>query len=149
MRADMVERPIDPAVLLREVAHQRNGASVLFVGTVRDMNDGASVTGLDYSAYGAMARRELVDIASEAAERWGTTDVVVEHRVGELELGEVSVAVAVAHPHRAQAFEAARYVIEELKRRAPIWKRERYADGRADWVAANSGADSLVGGGPR
>ncbi|MEK7401227.1 MAG: molybdenum cofactor biosynthesis protein MoaE [Gemmatimonadota bacterium] len=134
----MVDRRIDPAALLAEVAHHRNGASVLFVGTVRDMNEGAPVTGLDYSAYGAMAQRELGDIVAEAATRWETTDIVVEHRVGELGLGDVSVAIATAHPHRDQAFEAARYVIEELKRRAPIWKREHYVDGRAVWVAATS-----------
>ena len=140
MRAAMVDRPIDTAALLSEVADHRNGASVLFIGTVREMNDGEPVTGLDYSAYGAMAQRELSDIAVEAAKRWETTDIVVEHRIGELGLGDISVAIAAAHPHRAQAFEAARYVIEELKRRAPIWKREHYVDGRAEWVAAASEA---------
>lgn len=146
MRAAMVDRPIEPAALLREVSDHRNGASVLFVGTVRELNDGAPVTGLDYSAYGAMAQRELGDILAEAARRWETTDIVVEHRIGELGLGDVSVAIAAAHPHRGQAFEAARYVIEELKRRAPIWKREHYVDGRAEWVAAASNAPNLVGG---
>ena len=136
MRAAMVERPIDSSALLSEVAQHRNGATVLFVGTVRELNDGASVEGLDYSAYGEMAQRELDAIVAEAASRCDTTDIVVEHRIGSLELGDVSVAIAAAHPHRAQAFEAARYVIEELKRRAPIWKREHYRDGRSDWVSA-------------
>jgi molybdopterin synthase catalytic subunit len=135
MRSAMVDHAIDASRLLLEVADHRNGASVLFVGTVRDINDGMPVTGLDYTAYGAMAQRELADIVSEAAKRWETQDIVVEHRVGELQLGDVSVAIAVAHPHRGQAFEAARYVIEELKRRAPIWKREHYVDGRTDWVS--------------
>jgi molybdopterin synthase catalytic subunit len=140
MRAAMVDRPIDTAALLREVAGPGNGASVLFIGTVRDMNEGAPVSGLDYSAYSAMALREMTDIVAEAAQRWETTDVVVEHRTGALALGDVSVAIAAAHPHRAQAFEAARYVIEELKRRAPIWKREHYVDGRAEWVEARTAA---------
>ena len=135
MRAAMVDHPIDTAALLREVAEHRNGATVLFLGTVRELNEGELVTGLDYSAYGAMAQRELTDIIAEAAKRWETSDIAVEHRVGELGLGDVSVAIAAAHPHRAQAFEAARYVIEELKRRAPIWKREHYVDGRAEWVS--------------
>ena len=140
MRAAMVERPIDASALLAEVAANRNGASILFVGTVRDVNEGESVTGLDYTAYGAMAERELGDIIGEAAARWQTDDIVVEHRTGELSLGDISVAIAVAHPHRGEAFDAARYVIEELKKRAPIWKRERYVDGRADWVEARSNA---------
>jgi molybdopterin synthase catalytic subunit len=140
MRAAMVDRPINTAALLDEVAGHHNGASVLFVGTVREMNEGVPVSGLDYSAYSAMAQREIEDIVAEAGKRWDTDDVVCEHRTGELGLGDISVAIAVAHPHRAQAFEAARYVIEELKKRAPIWKREHYVDGRAEWVAAATDA---------
>jgi molybdopterin synthase catalytic subunit len=135
MRTAIVGRPIDGCALLGEVASHQNGAAVLFVGTVREVNDGAPVSGLDYSAYTEMAERELAAIVGEAAERWGTVDIVVEHRVGTLDLGEVSVAIAAAHPHRGAAFEAARYIIEELKKRAPIWKREHYVDGRTEWVA--------------
>src|SRR5947207_6860845 len=138
MRTAIVERRLDPCALLGEVANTRNGATVLFVGTVRDMNDDAPVSGLDYTAYNAMAERELAAIVSEAASRWKTPDVVVEHRVGTLNLGEASVAIAAAHPHRGEAFEAARHIIEELKKRLPIWKREHYADGRAEWVDATS-----------
>lgn len=134
MRTALVERAIDANALLEEVAHSRNGASVLFVGTVRELNDGEPVTGLDYSAYRGMVEKELDAIAREAAERWATTDIVVEHRIGSLDVGETSVAIAVAHPHRGEAFEAARYVIEELKKRAPIWKREHYVGGNAEWV---------------
>jgi len=135
MRSAIVDRPIDPAALLREVAAHHNGATVLFVGTVRDVNDGAAVTALDYSAYTPMAARELDDIVAGAAERWDTRHIVVEHRVGALALGDVSVAIAVAHPHRGEAYEASRHIIEALKQRLPIWKREHYADGRSDWVA--------------
>lgn len=134
MRTAIVEHPIDSCALIAEVANHRNGATALFIGTVREVNDGAEVTALDYSAYTDMAERELSAIAAEAAERWGTSDIVVEHRVGSLALGEASVAIAVAHPHRGEAFEASRYIIEELKRRLPIWKREHYAGGRAEWV---------------
>lgn len=139
MRTAIVDRPIDAAAVLDEVASSRNGATVLFLGTVRDTNDGAMVTALDYSAYREMAERELAEIAAEASRRFETADVVVEHRLGSLALGDTSVAIAVAHPHRGAAYEASRYVIEELKRRLPIWKREHYADGRAEWVA-NAGA---------
>jgi len=135
MRTAIVDRPLDPCALLEEVASPSNGASVLFVGTVRDVNDGAEVSGLDYSAYQGMAERELDAIAHEAVRRWGTEEVVVEHRIGTLTLGEASVVIAVAHPHRGEAYDASRYIIEELKKRLPIWKREHYLDGRAEWVA--------------
>jgi molybdopterin synthase catalytic subunit len=138
MRTAIVDRPIDPCALLAEVAGHSHGATVLVVGTVRDVNDGEEVKALDYSAYGAMAERELGDIAAEALERWIGAEVVVEHRVGSLGLGDVSVAIAAAHAHRAEAFDAARYVIEELKKRLPVWKREHYADGSAEWVEANA-----------
>ena len=142
MRTAIVDRAIDGCALLEEVAGHRNGATVLFLGTVREVNDDARVSGLDYSAYSAMAERELAAIVGEAVERWNTPDVVVEHRIGTLELGEVSVAIAVAHPHRGEAYEASRYIIEELKKRLPIWKREHYVDGRSEWVESASGEHS-------
>jgi len=138
MRTAIVEQPIDSCALLAEVAAHRHGATVLFVGMVRDMNDGEPVKALDYTAYGAMAERELRDIVAEAESRWSGSDIVVEHRIGSLALGDVSVAIAAAHPHRGEAFDAARYVIEELKKRLPVWKREHYADGRTEWVAVNA-----------
>jgi molybdopterin synthase catalytic subunit len=134
MRIAVVTRPLDPAALLAEVARSANGAAVLFVGTVRDVNDGRAVTGIDYSAYDAMARTELAAVVREAGARFGVEDLVVEHRLGTLGLGEASVVIAAAHPHRAAAFDAARFVIEELKRRVPIWKREHYVDGTREWV---------------
>ena len=134
VRAEVHDRVIDVPALLAEVTGPASGAVVVFVGTVRDVNDGRAVTGIDYSAYLAMARRELAAIAEEAAARFGTTRVAVEHRLGYLALGEASVAVAVAHPRRAPAYDASRYVVEELKRRVPIWKREHYADGTREWV---------------
>ena len=134
MRSAVVSTPLDPARLLAEVAHPANGAAILFVGTVRDVNDGRAVTGIDYSAYASMAERELAAILVEAAERFETDHVVVEHRIGTLTVGDASVAIAVAHPRRGAAYEASRFVIEELKRRLPVWKREHYADGGREWV---------------
>jgi len=139
MRAAVVVAKIDAARLAAEVAGHHNGAIVLFIGTVRDVNDGRPVTGMEYTAYRSMAEREMADIAREAAERFGTDDIVVEHRVGVLELGDASVAIAVAHPHRGSAYDASRYVIEQLKARVPIWKLEHYADGTREWVGAGSG----------
>jgi molybdopterin synthase catalytic subunit len=141
MRTALVRRAIDPTALVAEVSARRNGAIVLFIGTVRDMNDGSPVSALDYTAYDSMAERELRDIVAEAADRTGTQDIVVEHRVGELQLGDASVVIAVAHPHRGEAYEASRFVIEELKKRLPIWKREHYVDGRQEWV--NSGGEHV------
>jgi molybdopterin synthase catalytic subunit len=134
MRAAIVLRPLDPSALLAEVAGVANGASILFVGTVRDVNEGRAVSGIEYTTYESMAVRELDAIVAEAASRFGTNDVFVEHRVGRLALGEASVVVAVAHPHRAEAYDASRFIIEELKRRVPIWKREEYVDGTREWV---------------
>ena len=134
MRAAIVDRPLDPAALLAEVAHHGHGATSLFVGTVRDVNDGRPVLGIEYSAYRAMAERELGRIVAEAAERFGSDAIVTEHRLGELELGEASIAIAAAHAHRAPAMDAVRYVIEEVKKRVPIWKRELYVDGTREWV---------------
>ncbi|HUF25885.1 MAG TPA: molybdenum cofactor biosynthesis protein MoaE [Gemmatimonadaceae bacterium] len=133
-RAALRDQPLDAGAMLAEVSSSTNGAAVLFVGTVRDISEGRAVTGIDYTAYEAMAVRELESIAAEAGARFGTEDLVVEHRLGTLGLGEASVVIACAHPHRAQAFEAARWVIEEIKRRVPIWKREHYVDGTREWV---------------
>lgn len=142
MRSAIVTRTIDADSLLGEVSANRNGASVLFVGTVRDQNDGSKVSGIDYSAYASMAERELAEIVREASSHWGTADIVVEHRIGTLEVGDASVVIAVAHPHRDEAYQASRYVIEELKKRLPIWKREHYLDGRSEWVVQGVAAQA-------
>jgi molybdopterin synthase catalytic subunit len=134
VRAALVDRPIDVGALVREVESHAAGATVLFIGTVREHNDGRAVTGIEYSAYAGMANRELAAIADEASAGFSTAGVVVEHRLGYLELGEASVAIAVAHERRGAAYEASRYVIEQLKRRVPVWKREHYADGTREWV---------------
>lgn len=134
IRTAMVEAPIDAAALLAAVTSPATGATTLFLGTVRDVNDGRVVTGIEYSAYTAMAGEELQRVADEAAARFDGIRVVVEHRIGTLHLEEVSVAIAVAHARRAPAMDAQRYIIEELKRRVPIWKREHYVEGDWRWV---------------
>jgi molybdopterin synthase catalytic subunit len=149
MRTAIVDAPIDVAAIAAEVGNVANGATLLFVGTVRDVNDGRAVSGMEYTAYRSMAERELASIAKEAAERFATQDIVIEHRLGVLALGEASVVIAVAHPHRGPAYEASRFVIEQLKQRVPIWKLELYVDGTREWVGAGSGmreASSASGG---
>jgi len=137
MRTALTDQPIDAAALVAEVSREGNGATLLFIGTVRDINDGRSVTGIEYSAYRSMAEREMADIVREASERFATPDIVVEHRLGELTIGDASVAIAVAHPRRGAAYDASRYVIEQLKKRVPIWKLEHYLDGTREWVNAS------------
>src|SRR6185437_1364858 len=99
MRSAIVEHPLSADRLATEVADTANGATVLFIGTVRDVNEGRAVSGMEYTAYTSMAERELADIVREAAERFDTDDLVVEHRIGALALGEASVVIAVAHAH--------------------------------------------------
>ena len=136
MRTAIVDHVIDASALLTEVGNARNGATLLFLGTVRDVNEGRAVTGIEYTAYRSMAEREMSVIVGEACARFGTDDIVVEHRLGVLELGEASVGIAVAHPRRGHAYDASRFIIEELKKRVPIWKLEHYVDGTREWVGA-------------
>ncbi|HWJ39982.1 MAG TPA: molybdenum cofactor biosynthesis protein MoaE [Candidatus Limnocylindrales bacterium] len=133
-RVAIVTREIDVAVLIAEVQSSDFGAVSVFAGTVRDVNDGRSVTAIDYSAYTSMAESELAMIIAEAQDRFGVSAVVVEHRVGALAIGDVSVAIVAAHAHRAPALDCTRFVIDEIKQRVPIWKREHYTDGTREWI---------------
>lgn len=133
-RVAVVTQPIDTASVLAEVEAPAHGAALLFVGTVREVNDGKPVQGMDYTAYIAMAEKEMHAIASEASSRFSGSFVVIVHRIGELAIGDASVAIATGHAHRDAAYGASRYVIEELKARVPIWKREHYTDGTREWI---------------
>lgn len=133
-RCRITRAPIDAAALLAECTAAEDGAALLFVGVVRNHNDGREVGHLSYDAYEEMAARVLETIVAEAEARWEIGRAAVVHRIGRLEIGEASVAIAVAAPHRGEAYEASRYVIEELKKRVPIWKREGYVDGEAEWL---------------
>lgn len=137
MTAGFVTAPIVADALLAEVAHPTCGGTSVFLGTVRngpEESGHGGVTGIDYSAYEAMAVPEFERIVGEARARWPGVRVAVRHRLGFVPVGEASIGVAVAAAHRAAACDACRYVIEETKRRLPIWKRERHADGTAQWV---------------
>ena len=134
MYCSITAEPIDAAALLSRVVSPSAGAVLLFWGVVRNENDGREVAALEYEAYAEMAEAKLREIAAESAHRWGVGGIAVVHRIGKLAVGEASVGIAVASPHRSEAYEASRYVIEELKRRVPIWKREHYADGPSEWL---------------
>lgn len=131
--------PIGLGPLLDSVQSASRGAVACFLGTVRNHHGGREVLRLDYSAYVPMAEAELARIVAEAESRWDVA-VAVRHRIGSLEIGDAAVAVAVASGHRDEAFVACRYVIEEVKRRVPIWKREFFADGTVEWVGAGGEA---------
>lgn len=133
-RASLVDRAIDPAAILAQVKANRLGGVALFLGTVRDVNAGRPVSRIEYSAYVSMAEDEMNQILAEAHDRFGVDAIVVEHRTGSLTPGEVSVAIAAAHHHRAPAIDATRFVIDEIKARVPIWKLEHYSDGAREWV---------------
>jgi molybdopterin synthase catalytic subunit len=131
--------PIDHFDLTEMVRRPHCGGVVTFLGTVRDLTDGKWTTALDYEAYPGMAEKKLAEIEADVRQRWPVGDIVMVHRLGRLEVGEVSVAVAVSCPHRAEAFEACRYAIDRLKELVPIWKRENWVDGSTEWVHPGTG----------
>lgn len=120
--------------LTEEVRRRNCGAVVTFLGTVRDLTGQRETIALDYEAYPEMARVKMAEIEADTRQRWPVGDIVMEHRLGRLEVGEVSVAVAVSSPHRNDAFAACRHAIDRLKELVPIWKKENWADGTTEWV---------------
>jgi len=127
--------PIDLSAVLREVSHPRAGGIALFVGTTRDENEGRRVVRLEYEAYDDMAVAEMRAIGEAMRRRWGLLAVAMVHRIGVVPIADASVAVAVAAPHRDEAFAACRFGIDTLKAQVPIWKKEFYADG-SRWIGA-------------
>ena len=119
--------------LLAEVQSPERGGACVFLGTVRNDDD---VTAIEYSAYDDMANAEIERMLAETRERWPEARVALQHRLGPIPAGEASIAIAAAAPHRADAFAACRYMIEEVKQRLPIWKKEIHADGTATWTDA-------------
>ncbi len=137
---EVSEREIDPGRLIASVSVPTAGAVVLFLGTVRDHSQGrAGVTHLEYEAYGGVVETKIGEIVAEVRSNWPEViRVTVVHRTGSLDVGAISVAVAVSSPHRTDAFPAGQYLIDQLKRRAPIWKKEHWPGG-AEWVKEDHG----------
>ena len=125
---------IDHASLTEQVRSTSAGAVVTFLGTVRELTDGRRTLALEYEAYPEMAQRKLAELADEDRRRWPIEKLAVVHRVGRLELGDISVAVALSCPHRHQAFEACRFLIDRVKDVVPIWKKDIWSDGSSQWV---------------
>jgi len=134
MMMHLTRHQIEVADLLTEVQGPERGGTSVFLGTVR--ND-ADITAIDYSAYEAMALEEIERILADALGRWPEARVTLQHRLGLIPAGEASIAIAAAAPHREQAFAACRYVIEEVKKRLPVWKKELRGDGSEQWVEAH------------
>lgn len=131
---EITEAPLDHAALTESVRRANAGAVCTFLGTVREMTGERRTVHLEYEAYPEMAAKQLADLEAEARRRWPVLEVALAHRVGTLDLGEISVVVAVSSPHRGDAFEACRWLIDTLKEVVPIWKRERWDDGREEWI---------------
>ncbi len=137
----LTREPIEYDALTEQVIQPSCGAVVTFLGTVRDLTCEQVTVALDYEAYGPMAEKKMAEIEADTRGRWPVGEIAIVHRLGHLEIGEVSVAVAVSCPHRAQAFDACRHAIDRLKELVPIWKKENWADGTTEWV--HPGSDNL------
>ena len=129
------EQPIDVEAALKFVTQDPNGAESLFIGTVRNFNQGKNVLGVSYDVFDQLALKSFTDIAKEARQKWGEElSVYVVHGKGRLPVGGKSIVIAIGSPHRDEAFKACRYVIEQIKHRSPVWKLEHYVDGDSDWT---------------
>ncbi len=137
-RFDLSAEFIDAAALRASLQTQDCGGFCCFEGWVRDHNDGRAVDGLEYEAYAELAQLEGERIVEAAIEHFGIIDARAVHRIGALKLGDVAVWIGVAAHHRDEAFRACRYLIDEIKLRVPIWKKERYRDGAAEWVESTT-----------
>lgn len=130
----LTEKTIDTASVLAAVQSPAAGAVVLFLGTTRGVTHGRRTASLDYQCYPEMTRRKLAELEATARHRWPILECVIVHRLGHIEVGEASVAVAVSSAHRQPAFEAGQWLIDTLKTVAPIWKCEHWSDGTSEWV---------------
>ncbi len=129
----VTHEPIDAAALLAQVADPGLGGTALFVGSVRRGNADGPVDAIEYSAYETMLESEFGKIVTETMAQWPEAQVVGLHRLGRIPAGDISIAVAAAAPHRAEAFAACRHAIEEAKKRLPVWKKEIFQDGSVAW----------------
>ena len=131
---DLTENPISVSTFAEQLRNETCGALVSFDGWVRNHNEGQQVLRLEYESYPALAIKEGEKILAEALQRFPIARVVCVHRTGSLDIGDIAVWVGVSAPHRGEAFDACRYVIDEVKLRVPIWKKEHYLDGDSGWV---------------
>ncbi len=132
---DAAERLLSPEDGMVFVTAPPNGAETMFVGTVRDFNQGQDVLGVSYDVFDALAKQSFLDIAKEAQDKWGgDIRLYIVHGKGRLDIGGISIVIAAGSPHRDEAFKACRYVIEQIKHRSPVWKLEHYKNGDSEWT---------------
>jgi molybdopterin synthase catalytic subunit len=131
---EIIAQEIDASAVIGYVQSPSAGAVVLFLGTTREITGGRKTSSLDYECYPEMAKRKLAELEAEARRRWPILDCAIVHRIGRVEIGEASVAIAVSSAHRQAAFEAGQWLIDTLKEVVPIWKCEHWADGTSEWV---------------
>ena len=131
----ITSEPLNPEEITAQVRRDSNGAVITFLGTTRDFSEGRNVEYLEYEAYQPMAENMLQQIADELREKWDIDDFAVAHRVGRVDIGEISLVVALSSPHRQQAFEAGQYVVDRIKQLVPIWKKEAFEGGEV-WVGS-------------
>jgi molybdopterin synthase catalytic subunit len=131
---EIVESAIDHAAITERVRSNRAGAVCTFLGTVREITGDRLTASLDYEAYPEMALKKMAELDAEARRRWPILESAIVHRVGHLELGEISIVIAVSTPHRRESFEACQWLIDTFKEVVPIWKKENWADGGEEWV---------------
>ena len=141
---EITEEPISADALYSRVTRRWNGAVVTFCGVVRDHSGGRRIDYLVYEAYKEMAEKKMAEIGEEIAQKWGVTEIAVLHRVGRLSVGDISVLIAVASPHRTQAFEACRYAIDRIKECVPIWKKE-IGEGGEVWIGELADSGGIEG----
>ena len=130
--------PLSLETAVQSVIDPAHGAIDTFIGTVRNMHEGKSVTGITYDVHEVLAEKTFHEICEEAQGLWPDTRYYIAHYQGVLDVRGISIIIAVSSPHRAESFEACRYVIEEIKKRAPVWKKEHYVDGMSDWLPGHS-----------
>lgn len=140
---ELTNQPLDFHSLSEFVRSDAAGAVVVFLGTVREFTRGVQTQALEYTAYHEMARQSLQQLETEVRQKFPVIEVGILHRVGALKLGDVSVAIAVSTPHRAEAFAAGQWLIDTLKLRVPIWKKECFSDGREEWQHPGIPSNSL------
>jgi molybdopterin synthase catalytic subunit len=130
----LTHEPIDTQAILAAAAHPHAGAVVLFLGTTRQLTKGRETASLDYECYPEMATKKLTELEEQARAKWPLLNCIVVHRLGHLEIGEASIAIAVSSPHRGDAFEAGQWLIDTIKQVVPIWKQENWLSGASEWV---------------
>ncbi len=138
----LTEKAIDVSAVIQSVENPAAGAVVLFLGTARDMTDQQPVESLEYEAYPEMAERKLADLENQARRLWELVDCAIVHRLGAVPIGQTCVAIAVSSAHRKEAFEAGRWLIDQIKEVVPIWKKEHLTDGSGRWGKTERKAES-------